>query len=452
MTTRRRNFLKFAALASAAPALLAQGLPPLFIRNARIVPVSGPILLKGSILVQDGLIVAVGEGLTAPAGAQVIEGEGLTVYPGLIDGLSTLGLDIPVIAAAPAGGRGGGGGGVLPTALLSAAAAPVAISKGPEDRPLTTPWVKAADQIKASDRRLPLARGAGFTTAVVFPTSGIFAGQGAVINLAGEKPGQMVINPSVGMYTTMSTNRGGGFPSALMGTIAYLRQTYLDANHYKAALALYEKNPTLQRPTYERALEGIADAPLTLFPAVRAYEIDRLIRLTREFGVKSALYGVHEGFRRGEELAKAGIPVIVNVKWPEAARDQDPEEHEDSRVLELRDKAASTPGVLAKAGVKFTFSSIGVDTPANTIRAIKKAIDAGLPPAEALKAMTLTAAQIYGVSKQLGSLEKGKIANLTVTKGDLFQDSTKVQFVVIDGVKYDPPLEEPAIVRPEVTR
>lgn len=449
MMTRRRNFLKFAALASVAPTILAQGLPPLFIRNAKIVPVSGPILLKGSILVKDGLIVAVGEGLSAPAGAQVIEGEGLTVYPGLIDGLSTLGLDLPVAAAAPVGGGRGGGG--IPAALV-APGPPVAYSRGPEDRPLTTPWVKAADQIKSTDRRLPLARSSGFTSAVVFPTAGIFAGQGAVINLAGEKPGQMVVNPSVGMYTTMATNRGGGFPASLMGTIAYLRQTYLDANYYKAALALYEKNPTLQRPTYERALEGIVDSRLTLFPAVRAYEIDRLIRLTKEFGAKAALYGLHEGFRRGEELAKAGIPAIVNVKWPEAARDQDPEDHEDTRTLELRDKAPSTPAVLAKAGVKFTFSSAGVDTPANFIRAVKRAIDAGLSPADALKAMTLSAAEIYGVSKQLGSLEKGKIANLTVTKGDLFQDSTKVQFVVIDGVKIDPQPEAAAPVRPEITQ
>ena len=143
--------------------------------------------------------------------------------------------------------------------------------------------------------------------------------------------------------------------------------------------------------------------------------------------------------------------VIVNLRWPEAPRDQDPEDHEDIKVLELRDKAASTPGVLAKAGVKFTFSSIGVDTPAATIRAVKKAIDAGLPAADALRAMTLSAAEIYGVQSRLGSIEKGKIANLTITKGDLFQDSTRVQFVLIDGVKFDPAPEETP-QRPEFSR
>jgi imidazolonepropionase-like amidohydrolase len=441
MTLRRRHFLKSAAFALTALGLKAQGRPPILIRNAKIVPVSGPTLAKASVLVEDGFITAVGESITAPAGAQIIEGEGLTVYPGLIDGLSTLGLDAaPTPLAIPAG-RG----------PAPAAPTPTTLSRGPEDRPLTTPWIKAADLVKTTDRRLPQARNAGFTSAITFPTSGIFAGQGAVINLAGERSGQMVVNPSVGMYTTLTTNRGGGFPSALMGVIAYLRQTYIDAEHYKNSLALFAKNPQLPRPAYERALEGILEAPRTLFPAVRAYEIDRMMRVTKEFNTKPVFYGLHEGFRRSEELAKAGIPAIINLRWPEAPRDQNPEDHDDLKVLELRDKAPSTAAAFAKAGVKFTFSSIGVDSPAAVIRAVKRSIDQGLSQADAVRAMTLSAAEIFGVQSRLGSIEKGKIANLTVTKGDLFQDATRVQFVLIDGVKFDP-LPEEAPQRPEFTR
>jgi imidazolonepropionase-like amidohydrolase len=400
--------------------------------------VSGPVLARGSVLVEDGFIRSVGETVATPVGAQIIEGEGLTVYPGLIDGLSTLGLEASPIQAAMAGARG-------PTA------APVSIARGPEDRPLTTPWIKAADLVRPTDRRLVLARGAGFTGAVTFPTAGIFAGQGAVVHLGGERAGAMIVEPSAGMYTTLSTNRGAGFPNSLMGVIAYLRQTYIDAAHYREAMAVFEKNPHLARPAYQKALEGILEAPRTLFPATRAHEIDRMIRVSKEFPTKSVLYGVHEGFRRGAELAQAGIPAIVNLRWPEGARDQDPEDHEDLRVLELRDRAPSTPGVLAKAGVRFTFSSAGVETPAAVVKAVKRAIDAGLPQADAVRAMTLSAAEIYGVSNRLGSIEKGKIANLTVTKGDLFQDSTRVQFVLIDGVKYEP-APEAAPQRPEVSR
>lgn len=439
MTFERRLFLKSAILGSALTGLRAQGRPPLLIRNARIVPVSAAVIPRGSILITDGIITAVGESVTAPAGATTIDADGLTIYPGLIDGLSTIGLD----AASPASAFN-----VRPP---GAPAAPVSVARGPEDRPLTTPWVKAADQLRTTDRRILTARGAGFTTAVTFPTTGIFAGQGAVINLAGDKPGQMIVNPSAGMYTTVSTNRGAGFPNSLMGVLAYLRQTYIDAVHYRDAMAIFEKNPNLPRPTYERALEGILESPRTLFPAVRAHEIDRMLRLTKEFPTKPVLYGLHEGFRRGDEIAKSGVGAIINLRWPEAPRDQDPEDSEDLRTLELRANAPATPGILAKAGAKFTFSSIGVDSPAAVLRAVKRAITAGLAPADALKAMTLWAAETYGVANRLGSVEKGKIANLTVTKGDLFEDATRVQFVLIDGVKYEPAPEETP-QRPEATR
>jgi imidazolonepropionase-like amidohydrolase len=375
------------------------------------------------VLIRDGVIAAVGPTISAPEGSETIDGTGLTVYPGLFDCLSSLGLDTP---ASPAARQ------------FSAPTTPVTISRGPEDRPLTTPWIKAADLVRPTDRKLTAARSAGFTSATVFPTSGIFAGQGAVINLAGERAGNMIVDPSAGLYTTLATNRGGGFPNSLMGVIAYIRQTYIDAAHYNLATAMYAKNPALPRPAYDRALEGIVDAPRALFPAVRAYEIDRMLRLTKELNTKPVLYGLHEGFRRGEELAKAGVPAILNVRWPEAPRDQDPEDRDDFRVLELREKAPSTAAVFAKAGVKFAFSGSGVETPAAILRAIKKSIDAGLSPADALRAMTLSPAEIFGVANKLGSIEPGKIANLTITKGDLFQDSTRVQMVFIDGVKYEP--------------
>lgn len=443
MNIQRRSMLSMLSAAAIVPySAHGQSRPPLLIRNARIVSVSGPVLAKGSVLIEDGLISTVGENVTAPAGAQVLEAEGLTVYPGLIDCLSTLGMQAGG-AAAVAGGRGV----VPPVGVL-----PPSISRGPEDRPLTTPWVKAADSVRANDPRLPTARGTGFTTAVVFPTSGIFAGQGAVINLAGDKPGQMVVEPSVGMYTTLATNRGGGFPGALMGTIAYIRQVYIDAEHYQTALKIYKDNPSLPRPQYEKALEGILEAPVTLFPASGSREIDRMLRLAKELKTKPVFYGLQEGFRRVEELKASGAGLLVNLRWPEAARDQDPEDQEDLKTLELRDQAPSTPGLLAKAGAKFGFSSAGIDRPADVMRAVKKAIDAGLPQADAVRAMTLSAAEMFGVAKRLGSIERGKIANLTVTKGDLFADSTRVQYVLIDGLRHDPLPEESPAARPEATR
>jgi imidazolonepropionase-like amidohydrolase len=142
-------------------------------------------------------------------------------------------------------------------------------------------------------------------------------------------------------------------------------------------------------------------------------------------------------------LAAAKVPVLVSLKWPDRARDPDPEAEESLRVLELRDQAPAVPAALVKAGVKFAFYSGGVERPGELRAAVKKAIDAGLDREAAVRAFTLSAAEIYGVSDRLGSIEPGKIANLTVTDGDLFQASTKIKFVVIDGVKYEPTPEVP---------
>ena len=139
----------------------------------------------------------------------------------------------------------------------------------------------------------------------------------------------------------------------------------------------------------------------------------------------------------------AATPVILNVKWPVRERDSDPDEEPSLRTLELRDKAPTNPMVLAGAGIKFAVSSDGQDAPREVIRSLKRSIDLGLKKEDALRALTLSAAEIYGVADRLGSVERGKIANLLVTDGDLFDEKTKVQMVFIDGVKYLPVPEAP---------
>jgi imidazolonepropionase-like amidohydrolase len=124
-------------------------------------------------------------------------------------------------------------------------------------------------------------------------------------------------------------------------------------------------------------------------------------------------------------------------------REFDPEREESIRTLELRDKAPTSPAVLAAAGVKFAISSDGIDNPKDVIRALKKSIDLGLKKEDALRALTLSAAEIYGLQSRLGSIDKGKIANVIVTNGDLFDEKTKVQMIFIDGVKYLPPPDAP---------
>ena len=421
----------------------------LAIRNARIVTVSGPVLQKGTVLLRNGLIEAVGENVAIPADAWLIEGEGLTVYPGLIDALSTLGLaDAAPVPATTTGRTGRTAVAVAPAADPAPATPPAG---GPEDRPSTTSWLRAADQIKSSDRRIESARNVGFTSAVTFPTRGIIAGQGAVINLAGERDRQLVVSSPAGMYLTLSSGGfGGGFPASLMGVIAYIRQIYIDADYYRHAKEDYAKNPGgKKRIEYDRALEGLLDAPRVLLPATYVRELDRMIRFAGELKTSALLYGGHEAYKAAAMLKQNNATVLVNLKWPEKPRDADPEDEESFRVLEFREKAPSTPAALARAGVKFALYASGIETARDIPKAVKKAIDAGLAPEAALRAMTLSPAEIYGVADRLGSIEKGKIANLVVTSGDLFQDRTQVKFVFIDGVKIEPVPETPPAATPQ---
>lgn len=437
--------LSTAAIAASAAAVLMAGFafaePPgtVAIRNARIVTVSGPVIAKGTVILRNGLIADVGESVIVPADAWVIEGEGLTVYPGLIDGLSTLGLG----SAAPSG-QGAAAAGAGRGAGATAAAGPP--SHGPQDRPLTTSWLRAADEVKTSDHRLELARNVGFTSAVTFPKKGIFAGEGAIINLGADRDADMVIVPAAGQYITMATNSfGGGFPSALFGTIAYIRQLYLDAGRYQRVKAQYDSNPRgLPRPEYDRALEGVIASPRILLPASNIIQISRMIKFSAELKQKTILYGLDEGYKAADLVKASGLPVLVSLRWPEKPRDGDPDEVESLKTLELRDKAPSTPAVLAKNGILFAFYSDTVDQPRDLFKDVRKAMANGLSATDALKALTINVAEIYGVADRLGSIEKGKIANLVVTSGELLQERPPVKMVFIDGVKYDPAPEAPA--------
>lgn len=399
------------------------------IKDARVVTVSGADLPNATVLVRDGLIQDVGPNLAIPADAWVIDGRGLTVYPGFIDGLSTWGIPAP----AP--------GPTTPQTPAQSQAIPH--SNGPEDRPQTYSFEHAADLVSPSDRRLEAARAAGFTTAATFPNRGIVEGLGAIVNLAGQRGRDMVVAEPIGQQIVFRT--GGflsGFPNSLMGNIAYIRQLYLDLDRYKQAQQIYAAHVRgTRRPEYDHDLAGLAESGRVLLPAMEAQQIDRMLNFGRELKTPFIVYGLHEAYKRIDELKQANAPVLVSLKWPVKPKDQDPTDIPDHRELVMRDQAPSVPGMLAKAQVKFGFYSDGVDTAPDLKKAVKKALDSGLSRADAIRALTLNVAEIYGVSDRLGSIEKGKIANVVVTKGDAFEDKASIEYVFIDGTEFKPTKE-----------
>jgi len=430
------------------------------IKDAHVVTVGGQDLPKGTVLLRNGLIEDVGQNVAIPAGAWVIDGAGLTVYPGFIDGLSTWGIPgaIPVAA-----GRAAGAAPPTPTPAQNPTppappAQPAAAEDagrpnvhGPEDRPQTYSFERAADLVTPADNRLEAARAAGFTSAATFPNRGIVEGLGAMVDLSGPRGRDMVVAQPIGqqiLFRVGGFGMGRSFPASLMGNIAYVRQLYLDLGQYKQAKQIYGTNPNgNRRPEYDHDLEGLAESPRILLPADQAQQIDRMIGFGQELKVPFVLYGLHEAFKRVNGIRQAGVPALISLKWPVPAKDADPTDIPNYRDLTIREQAPAVAGMFAKAGVKFAFYSDGVDSAPELKKAVKKAIDAGLSRTDAIRALTLSAAEIYGVADRLGSLEKGKIANVVVTKGDVFDDKTTVEYVFVDGTLYRPAKElqhEPA--------
>ncbi len=452
----RRGLIAVALVCSMAACMVVRaargegGEPRYFaIVNARIVPVSGPVIENGTIVIAKGLIQAVGTSATIPPEAWVIDGKGLTVYPGLIDAGSDLGLPKPSGGDSPGASHGSASGSVPGPVILT-----------PEGRPGTSPWRVAADELKIEDKRIQDWRNAGFTTALTTPDGGIFPGQGTIIDLAGDRAGDFVVKPNATLAVSF-TPAGGflGFPSSIMGTIAYVRQVFDDTAWYRQAEPIYDANVgKSERIPYDRTERVIAKTEerkqLVLLPANTSVQILRALRLSSEWKFPAVIYGGQQAYAVPESLAERRMPVVVKLKWPERAKDADPEAEQTLLDLRFRDRAPSTPAALAKAGVKFAFASDGLAGPRDIARSLKRATDAGLSPEAALRAFTLDAAEILGVSDRMGSIQAGKIANLVVTDGDIFNEKTKMKHVFVDGRWFEiheesKPPEKPGDKKPE---
>src|SRR5260370_16121386 len=342
----------------------AQGGEPQYsaIRGVTVVPVSGPRLENVTVVISHGIIKAVSKDAAIPDEAWVIEGKGLIVYPGFIDSFTDVGIP-------PA-----------PAPTLGDSHSPPPVSHGPEDRPGATPWRSGADEASLSDKRVETWRSAGFTTVLCAPKGGMFPGQASLMNLAGERNGDMVVKSPVAIPVSLQpVGNFASFPGSMMGSLAYVRQVWLDTEWSTKAQAIYEKNPRgIARPPYDRTEEALADAlarhALVLIPANNATQIRRALELVDRWHVNGVLYDGQMSYEVANEIAAKKLPVLVDLKWPEADKDADPDEVPSLKTLRFRDRAPSSPAPLAKAGVKFAFYSGAITAPKDILKAAKKSI------------------------------------------------------------------------------
>jgi imidazolonepropionase-like amidohydrolase len=425
---RARTLVALALLA--APPLHAQRSVPgtYAITNARIVPVAGPAIDKGTIVIRDGLIAAVGASVAAPADARIMDATGHTVYPGLIDAYSSLGM-----RAAPAGPAGAFGGFGAPAPARPAGAPNSSMPVGMQ------PEVRAIDQL-VDGTDYSAAWNAGITTALTAPQGRVYEGQSALISLSGADFGTATVRPAVALHVAFQGIGGGQFPSSLMGVFAALRQSLLDAQHYALRKAAYDRNPRAsRRPDYDPSLEALLPVVAGTMPVVfrvnAQREIERALDLAKEFKLKAYIGGGAEAYLVTDRLKAENVPVLLSVNFPRKAATTGPAtdvDPEPLRVLRERVQAPKTPAQLRAAGVRFAVQAGGNYT--DFVANLRRMVAGGLSADDAIRATTLTSAELLGAADRLGSIEVGKIADLTVVRGtDLFAADARVTEVWVDG-------------------
>ena len=426
------------ARAQNTPAQRGAGTDTYAITNARIVPVSGAEIARGTVVIRNGLIAAVGANVNAPPDARVIDGTGLTVYPGLIDTSTTLGMP----QASPRPGGGGGGGGIV-ALLAQAQATPAVSSPNSTQPPGLQPEIAAVDLLRPGGDQIEAARNAGLTAALTVPREGIFTGQSALVNLAGDTPQQMIVRAPVALHIQFTPLRTGTYPNSLMGVFAAIRQMFLDAQRMREWQTIYARNPRgVRRPDQDKSLQALLPVLAGQMPVVmyadRQREIERALDLAQEFNLKAIIAGGADAWRVADRLAAAKVPVLLSLNFPRRTAAPSPEADPDPvRVLRERVDAPKTAGRLAAAGVRFAFQSGGMTNMTDFLGNVGKSVENGLARDEAIRALTIRAAEILDVDNQLGSIEPGKIANLTVVRGDIFDRNRRITHVFIDGHPVD---------------
>jgi imidazolonepropionase-like amidohydrolase len=382
------------------------------IRNARVVTVSGADIERGMILIRNGRIEAVGATVNAPAGAQEIDASGLTVYPGMMDAGTNMGL-----------------------AEISAVGATVDTNELGE----LNPNAQAIVSINPHTAHVDVTRIAGVTNVVSMPDGGTISGQAAIINLNGTTGSEMAIVPAAALVMSLPRPGGGGFqqtqapPSQEAVTAReqqteQLRKMLRDAEAYGRAQDAYRRDPrSVPRPDSDVVLASLVpyvrgERPV-LFRADRERDIRAAIRLAEEMKLKPIILGGDDAWKVASLLKAKNVPVILTGVLDMPLREDDP-----------YDVHYANAAALLQAGVRFCISTgdSGAHVRDLPFQAGMSAAF-GLPRSEALKAVTLYPAQIMGVSDRLGSIEAGKLANLVVTDGDLLEARTNVRYLFIGG-------------------
>ena len=384
--------------------------------NARVVTVSGGVIENGTVVIQSGRIAAVVQNAAIPAGAEKIDAKGLSVYPGMVDAATNMGL-----SEIPLGVPG------------SVDVAEVGSNNANEEA------IKGLHPFSA---HINVTRVNGITTVMSYPTGGTIAGQAAVINLNGSTQDEMAVVPEAGLvinFPRISLFSGflpGVGPQSVDFSEAVkrrdnqleeLKKIFQNAEAYARAREAYAKDKTIPYPATDLRLEALVpyvrgQKPI-FFTAERERDIRGIVKFVNDTKVKGIIVGGQDAWKVAEDLKKSNISVIYTNIYNLPVRDDDP-----------YDYLFEAPAKMQQAGVRYCIST-GNDGPEARDLPYHAGLAAayGLSKEDALKSVTLYPAQILGVADKLGAIEVGKMGNVVVTDGDILQPTTNVKYLFIGG-------------------
>ncbi len=386
--------------------------------GARVVTAPGQILTNATIVVRNGLITAVGAGMAPPAGARVWDLKGLTVYPGFIDASADLGGDAP----AP-------GGDVGPTHW----------------NPQVRAWFSTTANLKDDSTRRTALRSLGFGAALAVPRQGIFRGTASVLNLGDGGIRERVLRPdlaqAIGFQRSFAL--GGMYPNSAMGTIALMKQTFMDAEWYVRAWGAYEAGGrSILPPETSEALAALGKSVQgkqpVFFETDSEEEYLRAYKLAQDYKLTPWFRGSGQEYRLIDVLKGRTQPMVLPLNFPDAPNVSSPEAATNVTLADLRHwyLAPTNPSQLAAAGVPFAITADGLSTLTQFLPNLRTAVARGLAPDKALAALTTVPAAWLGIEKTHGTIAVGKAANLVVTEGDLFTEEASVRDVWVQGTRY----------------
>jgi imidazolonepropionase-like amidohydrolase len=391
---------------------------PVVVRGGRVVPVSGPEIENGAVLIEGGKIKTVGKAdeIAVPADAEIVEAAGGWILPGFVECLASIGL----------GDRYGA-------------------VEGDEVSDPVTAGLRILDAIDPNDKRFAQAARAGITTLMIVPgRSNVIGARTVVLKPRGATAEEMVLFEPAGIKLTLGEGPKNAFgakgrlPGTRMGSAYVVRKALLDAteyarkrkDHQAAVAAAKGKKGAEPPPAPPRSLEleplaDLLDGKLTAFVEChRADDIQTALRLVDEFRFRAVLVGATEAYRSAGEIAKRGLPVVVGVMGV------------GSKRVETKNVSLGNAAALVAAGIKTAVAAedaLGIGAQEELALSAALAVKGGLDRAAALRAVTLTAAEILGVAARVGSLEPGKDADVVVLSGDPFDYRARVVRVFIDG-------------------